>query len=277
MGIFDGCLLTSDVDDTLVSSGNIPDENIKKIEFFMREGGMFSVATGRAAGGITAVTDAIERFSPSVVANGCMIYDYENRKILFQEILPNAVHSLIKTIIDLNLNIGIELHANAEAYTLLRTSETDFHQWYENFKTEFCDFEDVDLLDWNKIVFFAADVSQFDKIKEIVDNSGIELNTVSTCMFFEGNKHSFLEILPYGVSKASAIRKLREMFNIKSGCHYAIGDYYNDIEMLKIADISAVTSASPEEVKKYADYITVECQKGAVADFIDYLTEKQMA
>ena len=64
------------------------------------------------------------------------------------------------------------------------------------------------------------------------------------------------------------------MLNIGKGKIFAIGDYFNDIEMLKTADISAAVKDSPEEVQCCADYITQSCEDGAVADFIDYLTEK---
>ena len=59
---------------------------------------------------------------------------------------------------------------------------------------------------------------------------------------------------------------------IEKGKVFAIGDYYNDVEMLKNADISAATYGAPDDVKAIADYITVPCEEGAVADFINYLT-----
>ena len=45
------------------------------------------------------------------------------------------------------------------------------------------------------------------------------------------------------------------------------------MEMLKKADISAVPADSPEEVAACADFRAGSCENGAVADFIDYLTE----
>ena len=82
MGIFSGCLFACDIDGTLMSSGKINPRNIEKIEFFMNEGGYFSLSTGRTVGAVGPVLDKIKRVSPSVVANGCMIYDYENKKAL---------------------------------------------------------------------------------------------------------------------------------------------------------------------------------------------------
>jgi 3-deoxy-D-manno-octulosonate 8-phosphate phosphatase KdsC-like HAD superfamily phosphatase len=61
------------------------------------------------------------------------------------------------------------------------------------------------------------------------------------------------------------------MVSIKKGGLFAIGDYYNDVQMLKLADVSAVPCDSPEDIKSLANYITNTCENGAVADFIDYL------
>ena len=41
MGIFDGCLLASDIDGTLQENGYINPKNIEKIKYFVQEGGKF--------------------------------------------------------------------------------------------------------------------------------------------------------------------------------------------------------------------------------------------
>ena len=46
MGIFSGCLLACDIDGTLMVNGEINPRNIEKIDFFMNEGGYFSLSTG---------------------------------------------------------------------------------------------------------------------------------------------------------------------------------------------------------------------------------------
>ncbi len=272
MGIFDGCLITSDVDDTLVSSGIIPQNNIEKIEYFLSEGGMFSVATGRSANAISTVTDNLKKFSPSVLANGCLIFDYENEQVLYQEVISNDDHKLVKAIIEAKLNVGCEVHSGINSYTVIRNSETDFHQQYEGFTAPECSFEYVDKLVWNKVVFFTEQINEFEKIKNIANELNISANLISTGMNANGVRHDFLELVPLGISKATAINKLCEILNIKTGKAFAIGDFYNDLEMLKNADISAATGGAPDDIKDIVDYVTVPCEDGAVADFIDYLT-----
>ncbi len=273
MGIFDGCLITSDVDDTLVASGFINPKNIEKIEYFINEGGMFSVATGRAANAISTVTSALKRFSPSVVANGCMIYDYTENKVLYSVAIPKEDHKILKEVMERGLPVGVEVHSGYETYSPMQNSESDFHKTYEGFQTIECDYDTVDRVVWNKFIFFSEDIALYDEIRKIAEEIGFNSTFVSSRMVFNGVQHNFLEVVPNNVSKATAITKLCELFNIKKGCSYAIGDFYNDIPMLKNADIAAVTAGAPDEVKEIADYITVPCEDGAVADFIDYLTQ----
>ena len=95
MGIFDGCLLASDIDGTLLADKYINPRNIEKIEYFMSEGGYFSLATGRSVGAISMVLDQLKRVSPCIVANGCMIFDYEKDTDLHQEYISKEDYKII--------------------------------------------------------------------------------------------------------------------------------------------------------------------------------------
>ena len=76
MGLFSDCLFGCDIDGTLLVNGIINPRNIEKIEYFISEGGYFSLCTGRTVGAVSPVLEKIKNISPSVVANGCMIYDF---------------------------------------------------------------------------------------------------------------------------------------------------------------------------------------------------------
>ena len=55
MGIFDNCLLASDIEGTIIAEKFINPENIKKIEIFMSEGGHFSSSSGGSVKGVGMV------------------------------------------------------------------------------------------------------------------------------------------------------------------------------------------------------------------------------
>ncbi len=274
MGIFDGCLLACDIDGTLMESGYINPENIKKISHFESEGGTFVISTGRGVAALTPVLEQIPDISIAVIANGCIIYDYKTRRILFQKEISKSEYHFAEFINGLGYNVGTEVHCGAEAYTLKRNSATDLHQQYEKFEAPDVTYGFLKDKIWNKVIFLFETADDREKVKEILSKENTQCLFIDTCAVIDGQLQNYLEQVPRNVSKAGALKKLCEMLDIKSGKLFAIGDYYNDIEMLKLGSVSAAPGNSPQEVKQYADYITCDCKDGAVADFIDYLETK---
>ncbi len=70
------------------------------------------------------------------------------------------------------------------------------------------------------------------------------------------SKDTYLEIVNTNTSKARGIKHLIDIYNIHESEIIAIGDNYNDIEMLKFAGTSIVMGNAPEEVKKFAAIVT---------------------
>ena len=273
MGIFSGCLFACDIDGTLMSSGKINPRNIEKIELFMNEGGYFSLSTGRTVGAVGPVLDKIKRVSPSVVANGCMIYDYENKKTLDELFLPENEYYIAKKVLDMGLNVGIEAHSGEKILTIKETQETRDHQEYEWISGENVSFEEASKYRWNKVVYFFDNEKELALVKAMIAKEKAVSAFSDTSAVIAGRKRKYYEQFPAGVSKASELDKLKNILKIEKGCYFAMGDYYNDLEMIKNADISAVPEDTPDDIKAYADYIAGSCEDGAVADFIEYLTK----
>lgn len=273
MGIFSGCLFACDIDGTLMSSGKINPRNIEKIEFFMNEGGYFSLSTGRTVGAVGPVLDKIKRISPSVVANGCMIYDYENKKTIDELFLPENEYYIAKKVLDMGLNVGIEAHSGEKILTINETQETRDHQEYEWISGENVSFEEASKYRWNKVVYFFDNEKELALVKAMIAKEKAVSAFSDTSAVISGRKRKYYEQFPAGVSKASELDKLKNILKIEKGCYFAMGDYYNDLEMIKNADISAVPEDTPDDIKAYADYIAGSCEDGAVADFIEYLTK----
>ncbi len=273
MKIFDGCLLACDVDGTLLYNGVIPQKNLDSIKFFVENGGRFCLATGRSVGALTTVIEKIPEISVSVLSNGCMIYDYKEQKVLYEKCLDKGDYNSILAVKEKNPEIGIELHSGLEVLVLTRTKETDEHEFYEDLRTEFITKEDIYDFDYNKALYASnveGDIPKIRKTLESVDSHSLFVNT---SVNIGGRTRYYVEQIPKGVTKATGVKRLAEMLKIKDGNLFAVGDYYNDIEMLKIADVSAAPVNSPDDVKKYADCITKEVENGIVADFIDYLAK----
>lgn len=271
--LFDGCVLASDIDGTLTDSGFCHSDNIKWIEKFKEDGGMFLLCTGRSASALGPVKRALGFLPMSLVCNGGMLYDFENENIAFQSCISNTDKDFIKQVSKTFPFLAIEIHCGLEIYVINQNKESVDHADYEEFNVKNVCFDDIKNNNWNKAMIFLNDEKKERKsLEELIERYGLkESKVISTCCIIKGEKRNYVEIHPKTVSKANGLSRFREMFSVKNGDLFAIGDYYNDIEMLKYADISAVVNDSPDDVKCYADYVTTSCKNAAVADFIKYL------
>ncbi len=276
MGLFDGCLLASDIDGTLLISDYLPQRNIDAIDFFVREGGVFSLATGRTAGAVSSVTARLKNLSPSIVANGSMIYDFNSDTALYEQFVPNEDRYIVKKVIDGCKTVGIEIHSGKQVLVVNSNQETIDHEKYENLDALPLDYEAALGYNWNKVLYLFTDNDEAEKVKKIIASCKHNSQFVDTTAIIDGRRRYYFEHVPKNISKATTLKILCEKLNIKQGCCYAIGDYYNDLEMIKTADIGAALIDSPDEVKAVATTVVGSVQNGAVADFIEYLTERKV-
>lgn len=276
MGIFDNCLLACDVDGTLICEEKLPENNIKSIEFFIKQGGKFALSTGRSPDALKQLFLHMDRklAGMSVVLGGGMIYDFQNEKIVSRQILSDSDKFFSEYVRDNFKDVGIEVHLDGVVNVLNATYESDIHEQYEDLNCEFKPFDSIKQACWNKVLYTVKTEQEAEKLLEILSEKGSK-----TCLFMKtsadiyGEKRFYVEQLPYGISKGKAVKEMAKILGIKNGGVFGIGDYYNDIEMLKCVDIGAATMEAPCELKKEAKYITCEAKNGAVADFINYLTE----
>ena len=273
MGLFDGCLLACDIDGTLIFSDYLPPRNIEAIDFFVSEGGKFCLATGRTAGAVSSITSRIKNLSPSIVANGSVIYDFNEDKALYERFVPREDRYIVKEVMNGCKTVGIEIHSGKKVIVTNCNQETIDHERYENLDALMLDYEAALGYNWNKVLYLFSDSKESKIVKDIIAKCEHNSQFVDTSATIDGRKRYYYEHVPKNVSKASTLKILCEKLNINKGCCYAIGDYYNDLEMIQTADIGAALIDSPDEVKAVATTVVTSVQNGAVADFIDYLTE----
>ena len=110
MGKFSGVLIASDFDNTLVYTEEalrlglptppMSDTNRQAIEDFMAQGGIFSIATGRALPAFAPVWRDIPMNGPTVLFNGAAIYDFPTATYLYKAFLPEAVRPCVQQVLD---------------------------------------------------------------------------------------------------------------------------------------------------------------------------------
>ena len=84
MGIYSDVLLTVDFDRTLTApDSSIPERNIEAIRYFIDNGGVFTVNTGRSVPMYSSKLDLVPVNAPLLLYNGSAAYDRDRREFTF--------------------------------------------------------------------------------------------------------------------------------------------------------------------------------------------------
>lgn len=82
----------------------------------------------------------------------------------------------------------------------------------------------------------------------------------------------FKEYIPFDAYKTNGLKKVLNMYGINPSEIIAIGDYYNDIDMLQFAGVGIAMDNAPDDVKEIADDVTnSNDQDGVFHAFEKYL------
>ena len=80
-----------------------------------------------------------------------------------------------------------------------------------------------------------------------------------------------LEMLQKDTHKGVGIMKLADMLGIEKSHVAAIGDYYNDWDMLQTVGLPACAGQAPSSIHKICKFEACHCNKGCVADLLEYI------
>lgn len=83
------------------------------------------------------------------------------------------------------------------------------------------------------------------------------------------SKPTYLEIMPNDVSKITAIKFLSEKYNVQISDIMAIGDNFNDIDMIKNVGYGIAMGNAPDEVKLSSRYVTLSNDNEGVVKAIE--------
>lgn len=258
-------IIISDVDGTLLPTNKpIPKRNIDALNRFVANGGRFGIATGRSKETTEEFVKTLPVNAPCVLYNGGALYDFRRNEFLMQSFLPDSARVDLKKI-NIELPWLSIMVVTGDKYNRIVNSDTnlthfsgEWHGYHRSASLE-------ELTEpWYKAIFpvTAEEADMF--------ASYIKENTFEGVRFVRSAEMLF-EILPAASTKGHALQKLAELEHFSQDNIAAIGDYYNDVEMIRFAAIGVTTAEAPDDIKAIADFVTGPCELGAVADLVEYL------
>lgn len=264
---YEGYLMASDLDGTLINSElGISNQNIEAIASFIREGGLFAIATGRTELTSMPFMERINVNCPCILYNGAAIYDTKAKTYIKAHFLDKRLLlGVLKEILCNYPRVCMQIFVHGNIYIVSGTENMDQLMLKEKQVFEFACIDDIADRDWFKVLL--NDKNQtLHEIQQLINTKlppGVIHSAFSTA--------TYLELFAWGVTKGSALEDLLKITGIERERTIAIGDYCNDIEMVKAAGLGVATSNAHPLLKEAADIITVSNDENAVSTLINRL------
>ncbi len=262
---FSKVIIMTDLDGTLLDDKkNISARDMQSINDFCDRGGLFTIATGRGYSMAKPVADKLGLRMPAVIFNGSAVYDFKTESFLWQSEVTQKARGYIQAVMEKFPDVGIEvLHKHTVYVPALNDVERQ-HMALENVQADICGLDDIPKDGWLKVLF-AYPEDKMPLLRKFIDENCSEgTNCVLSAPFF-------YELLPLGVSKAYGYKKLLEVTNNTDRFTVAAGDYPNDAEMVKSADLGVAVSNAHDEVKVAADIIIGSNNEDPMTKIIEHI------
>jgi Cof subfamily protein (haloacid dehalogenase superfamily) len=265
----DKVFLMTDLDGTLLTSKKeLNAADIEAINRFRSNGGRFSIATGRTLQTAVQYIEQLEVTDPVIMYNGSCVYDPHEKKILHISALPEKAYEYALQIMERFPGTGAELLRPDGTYIIKLNAVEKEHALYCTVPPIYCGIDDVPKGQWLKILF-AMNPEEIDELEEYVKTQNFEGVT------FVRSDRIFFEMLAEGVSKGSALNECRKLLKNENLTFAAAGDFHNDVELVRNADLGAAPSNAQECVKEAADIVlNASCDEGAIAELISVIESK---
>lgn len=263
MGKFDGLLICTDLDGTLLRADKtVSKENLEAIEHFTSGGGYFTFITGRMPFFVGDLPERVKINAPFGCINGGGLYDPWEKKYIWNMPLRDDVIELVRYIDERVEDMGIQINCFDKLY-FVRENETMV--WFRRLTGVPNVVAGIDEVrePIAKIVFGDIREERLMQVKALLDAHP----RYSDFDYIRSEK-SLYEILPKGSSKGAVLPRLAEHLGIDMRRTITFGDYNNDISMLKAAGLGVAVANATPEAKAAADIVTVSNEEHAIAKII---------
>ena len=279
MGKFDGVLLASDFDNTLIytedclrSGTPVPpllERNRAALEYFMAEGGRFAIATGRALAAFIKYAPGVPMNAPGVVCNGAALYDFEKGEYLEAALLDEKARDRGQAILDHFPAAALEAyHIDNVIHAVHPNEITRQHERLTKvLTTEAPTVQDVPL-PLGKLLF-EADHETLEAVTVYLREQGWDADYE---LIFSGK--TLLEMTAKGANKGGMVRRLAERLGISMEHVYCAGDEANDISMLTAAAEGFAPENCIPAVRASGATIVCHSEEGAIAEVIGILDKR---
>lgn len=264
-------LIACDLDETLLNSEHgICQRNRDLIHKARELGVKFVPATGRLYTAVDDVLDMLDLKQKAdeyvLSANGGIISENKGHRLLKCESLT---FEKVKEIVEFgkDKDVCIQIHTLEGVYLYHLNDDERARVNGQKLKYTVLDNVDIEFMkDFHliKVLFQSTDIpylKSLEKQMATIYNQEISVSYSSD---------RYLEMNKIGVNKGQGLIDLAALLDIPIEATIAVGDHYNDLDMLKVAGLSVAAQNAIDDIKEVCDYTTqANHNEGVVAELIE--------
>lgn len=267
MGKFNGVLLATDYDDTLYGSAlTITPENRAAIEYFISEGGFFTVSTGRSYTNfvIQMEREKLPLNAPAILSNGANIYDFQLGQMLFSSRMRPEVVEDMAQVCRLFPQLGFEAYCKERVYIHNPNNVTRRHLGRAGLLGIPAPVLEMPV-PWTKAILQQEDHGMLLEVQAYM------LEHFSEHYEIIFSNAVLLELTAKGSHKGSAVLWLAEYLGVQKNHVFCIGNGQNDIPMLEVSAEPFAPSNCAPSLREWGATILPSCDENCIARLIDRL------
>ncbi|PRX28621.1 hypothetical protein BX659_11248 [Orenia metallireducens] len=258
-------LIAIDMDDTLLPSGlSISARTKEAIKAAEDKGVKVLIATGRMFSSALPHLKEMGLHGEVITYNGALVKEIDSANtILHKPVDLVSAHKIIDIVKkeDLHLNIYLDdiLYVNKLG------AEADYYEQISGIKPVLIKDDLNDFLESpsTKLLIVEEDIEKADAIEESLEKEFGDILNITR------SKPKFIEIINKEVSKGNTLAQIVEDLGLSSEEVIAVGDSFNDLEMIEYAGLGVAVANAREKIKERADYITKSNDEDGVAELIE--------
>lgn len=161
-------------------------------------------------------------------------------------------------------DIGVEIYQASRVYFFQSNEETEKHRIKEKFPitSEISSINQAEQ-PWQKVLL-AKEPDRLADVEEYLRSVSVSLQVVRS-------EPQFLELLPRGSNKGTALDRLVEILGLSQASVIAMGNNLNDVELIQAAGTGIAVANAHDELKKHADFCCCHHDEHAVAEIIRWI------
>lgn len=265
---FGDWLVASDVDGTLNTKfRRLHPKNKMAIKEFMNRGGNFMLASGRPVKSLERAYRKVHPNCPCAVLNGAGLYDFEKRDFIFKESIPQRGKDFVKMIIRKYSSgknaLNVAVFGEKTVYIIKNGLMALGQVLFDRNAFMITDVDSIPEDDWLKVIFWAKRSTIAKLNRDIAADTSVGT--------FMATSPFTVEMCKAGVHKGTAVMKMAEMKGVTKDKVAAIGDYYNDWDMLKTVGVPACAGQAPTPIHDICRLVACHCNRGCVAQLVNYV------